>query len=162
DGHWFSQYPIGSPAFIALGVLGGIAWLVNPLLLAIAISSLYRFLALVFDELTARVATVLFVSSPMVLIMAASQMNHVPTLALTMLALAGLAQWDASRDELAQQRQGLLVGLALGLAATVRPLDAAVIGAGIGCFQVWRALHAPERWRSLIIEVAACAIPIVL
>ena len=80
DGRWYSQYPIGGPAFVALGVLVNAPWIVNPLLLGIATWVLYRFLSDVFDETTARVTALLWVASPMVLIMSASQMNHVPAL----------------------------------------------------------------------------------
>jgi 4-amino-4-deoxy-L-arabinose transferase-like glycosyltransferase len=91
-GHWFSQCPIGGPLFAAIGLAVGAAWLVNPVFLGIAAWALYRFVSAVGDELTARVAAILFSVSPMVLIMGASQMNHGPALAFTMLALASLAR----------------------------------------------------------------------
>jgi hypothetical protein len=160
DGRWFSQYPIGGPALIAAGLWLRGAWLVNPILLAVATWHLYRFLALAFGELCARVTTLLFVASPMVLIMAASQMNHVATLAFVSIALAALARWDATDDAREQRRYALIVGLALGAAALVRPLDAALVGLVVGSFQLWRAWGAPARWRSVGIQVLAGAIPI--
>ena len=159
-GRWFSQYPIGGPAFIALGLALDAAWLVNPLLIAFATWNLYRFLAVAFDELTARLTVLLFASSPMVLIMAASQMNHVPALAFTLLAFASLARWDRTEDAGEQRQQAAIVGVGLGMTALARPLDAVVIGVVVACFQWWRAWRAPERWRSIGVQVLAGAIPV--
>ena len=160
NGRWFSQYPVGGPAFVALGLALDAAWLVNPLLIAFAVWNLYRFLALAFDELTARLTALLFASSPMVLIMAASQMNHVPALAFTLLAFVGLARWDRTDDPRVQRRQAAVVGAGLGITALVRPLDAAVVGAVVACLQWWRARHAPQRWSSIGVQLLAGAIPV--
>ncbi|HTC23789.1 MAG TPA: hypothetical protein VK688_05465, partial [Gemmatimonadales bacterium] len=161
-GHWFSQYPVGAPALIALGLPFGAAWLVNPLLLGFATWQLHRFLAAAFDALTARLVTLLFALSPMVLIMAASQMNHVPTLAFALLALASLAEWDRADDPGRRRRNAAFVGIGLGLAALVRPLDAALVGAVVIGFQGWRVCQDPDRWRSLVIELVAGAVPVAI
>jgi hypothetical protein len=160
DGRWYSQYPIGSSAFIALGMLAHAAWLVNPLLLGLATWMFYRFLSEAFDELTSRVTVVLFVLSPMVLIMAGSQMNHVPALAFTVVALRALARWD--RADATRTRDAAIIGLSIGVVALVRPLDAAVVALTIGGFQVWRAIGERERWGSLIVQTLVGAIPIAL
>ena len=162
DGRWFSQYPVGGPAFIALGLAFRAAWLVNPLLLALATWQLYRFLAGAFDELIARVATILFVASPMVLIMAASQMNHVPALAFTLVALAALVRWDYAADARRQARHAIVIGLSVGIVGLVRPLDAAVVALIIGAFQIWTVRRAPARWPSMAIEIVAGSIPVAL
>jgi hypothetical protein len=162
DGRWFSQYPVGGPAFIAIGLAIGAAWLVNPLLLAVATWQLYRFLAGAFDELTARVTTILFVVSPMVLIMAASQMNHVPALAFTLIALAALVRWDQATDSRRQMTHAIVIGLSVGIVGLVRPLDAAVVAVVIGAFQLWGARRAPARWRSMAVEIAAGIVPLAL
>lgn len=162
DGRWFSQYPIGGPAIVAAGMAFNLAWLVNPLLLGFTVWNLYRFLALAFDELTARVTTLLFVLSPMVLIMAASQMTHVPALAFTTLALAALARWDRATEGRAQAREAVVIGLATGIVALIRPLDAAVVAAAIGVFQIARLSKEPARASSLAWQVLAAVVPVVL
>jgi hypothetical protein len=162
DGRWFSQYPVGGPAFIALGLAVGAAWLVNPLLLGVAAWQLYRFLAGAFDELTARVTTMLFVVSPMVLIMAASQMNHVPALTFTLIALAALVRWEQATEPRRQMKHAIVIGLSVGIVGLVRPLDAAVVAVVIGAFQLWSARSTPPRWRSMAIEIVAGSIPLAL
>jgi len=161
-GRWFSQYPVGGPAFIAAGLRFGLEWLVNPILLGVATWSLYRFLATALDELTARVTTLLFVISPMVLIMAASQMNHVPALTFTLVALAALAEWDRATDRARQLKCGAIVGVSVGIVALVRPLDAALVGAVVGAFQLWRLSSDRSRTVSLLVQLAAGAIPIAI
>jgi hypothetical protein len=164
DRRWFSQYPIGGPAFIALGLLLRAEWLVNPVLLALSTWNVYRFLAIAFDELTARVTTLVFVISPMVLIMAASQMNHLPALAFATLGLASLAAWDRAATRRALWTEAAIVGAAVGVVALVRPLDAALVGLVIGGFQLWRVAGGGrgdrERWASLGVQIVAGAIPL--
>jgi len=162
DGRWFSQYPIGGPAFIATGLAFGAAWLVNPVLLGVATWNVYRFLALAFDEFVARITTLLLVLSPMVLIMSASQMNHLPTLACVSIALASLARWDLASGERGRRRAAIAIGVALGGAALVRPLDAALVGGGVGIFQLWRASRDRGRWASIAVQVAVGCLPIAL
>jgi 4-amino-4-deoxy-L-arabinose transferase-like glycosyltransferase len=162
DGRWYSQYPIGGPAFIAFGVLVGAPWLTNPVLLALATVALYRFLALAFDETIARTSTLLFVASPMVLVMGGSQMNHVPALAFTMIALWALARWDRADHPGEQRRAAVTIGLAVGIVALVRPLDAAVVAIVVGGFQAVRVRAVPSRWRSVAAQVLAGTIPIAL
>jgi hypothetical protein len=161
-GDWFSQYPIGGPALIALGVLVSAPWIVNPLLLGLTTLALYRFFERVGGELTARGATVLFVLSPMVLVMAGSQMNHVAALAAAACALWAAANWDFAETSRDQMRFAAATGAALGVLATVRPLDAVLVTIVIGGVQITRAVAHPARWRSIGVQAVAGAVPIAL
>ena len=158
DGRWFSQYPAGGPAFVALGMLVGAAWLVNPLLLGVSAAALYGFLRRVAGEPLARLTTILFALSPMVLIMGASQMNHVPALLLAVLALYALARWNDS----GAIRDAWPIGVAIGVLAMVRPLDALVLAGVVGAFQASVARREPARWKSLLLQAATGMVPIAL
>lgn len=160
-GRWFSQYPIGGPALIALGLAAGAVWLVGPLLVGLATWQLYRFVRRAFGEPTARATTLLFVLSPIVLVLGATQMNHTPAMAFTVLALAELAAWD---DSSARPRttHAALLGVAVGCVALVRPLDAALVAIPIGAFQLARALRHPDRWWSILAQCAAGAVPVAI
>jgi hypothetical protein len=54
DGRWFSHFPIGGPAFLALGLLVGAPWLVNPLLTVLGAFAMYRFVGRTMNERSAR------------------------------------------------------------------------------------------------------------
>ncbi|HET7190079.1 MAG TPA: hypothetical protein VFI52_18130, partial [Gemmatimonadaceae bacterium] len=161
EGRWFSQYPIGGPALLAVGLLVDAAWLVNPLLLGVATWQLHRFVQRTFGESTARAATLLFVLSPFVLVLGATQMNHTAALTFTLVALAELAAWDgeSSRGRMAHAA-GL--GLAVGGIALVRPLDAALVALPIGLFQLARVRREPSRVASLLVQCVAGAIPVAI
>lgn len=164
DHRWFSQYPVGGPAFLAAGLAFGAAWLVNPLCLSVAAWQLYTFLRRAGGEAVARATTLLFLASPMVLIMAGSQMNHVPVLALALVALNALSRWTAARaaERGRRARDAAVIGLAVGAMATVRPLDAAIVAVVVGGFQLWMARADASRWRSLLVQGIAGAIPVAL
>jgi hypothetical protein len=161
-GRWYSQFPIGGPAFLALGLLVRAAWLVNPILLALTIPNLYAFARRAYDEGTARAAVLVLLTAPLALFMSASYMNHVPVLWLVSVALAQLARWHDAEDRATANRSAALIGLALGTAAAVRPLDAALVAAVVGVMQLTRVRGSRAHARSLAVQVLAGAIPVAL
>jgi hypothetical protein len=160
NGHWYSMYPIGGPALLAVGMRFGATWLVNPVLTALTAGGLYRFAAAAFGDGPARASALLFALSPFVLIMGASHENHAGTLALATLGLVALTRWAAATDPTAAARAAALIGLAVGGMATLRPLDAAAVAVVIGLFQLSVVASEPSRARSLLVQLAAGALPI--
>jgi hypothetical protein len=160
DGRWYSAYPIGGPALLALGMALNATWLVNPILTALTACGVYRFAAAAFGEGAARASALLFALSPFVLIMGGSEMNHVGTLALATLALVALASWARAPDGKAATRAAALIGVAVGSMATIRPLDAVAVGAVVGLFQL--AVIARDRARapSLLVQLLVGALPV--
>ncbi|HVH08201.1 MAG TPA: hypothetical protein VM736_00260 [Gemmatimonadales bacterium] len=159
-GRWYSMYPVGGPALLALGMALRATWLVNPVLTAVTACGLYRFAAAAFGEGAGRAAALLFALSPFVLIMGASEMNHVGSLALATLALAALTHWTTAPDPRRTSGAAALIGLAVGGLATIRPLDAIAVAVLIGVFQLWVLAREPARARSLLAQVAAGALPV--
>ena len=162
DGRWFSQFPIGGPAFIAAGLTLGAPWIVNPLLTGWAAAAFYVFVSAIDDETTARRAALLFVLSPFVLVMGGSEMNHVPVLAAVATALAALPHWSRSRDAGAARRPALVIGVALGVAATCRPYDAVLVALALGIFQLVALRRRPELWPSIAWQCVAALVPVLL
>src|SRR5436305_8271335 len=162
NGRWFSQFPIGGPVVIAIGMALGAPWIMNPLLAGLTARNIHRFVRGAYDDATARVATILFAICPFVLIMSGSQLNHVATLALVTLALAELPRWTSATDATVRRGAALLIGLSLGGAITVRPLDGAVAALVIGLFQLHSVREAAERRRPLVWQTVAGAIPVVI
>jgi 4-amino-4-deoxy-L-arabinose transferase-like glycosyltransferase len=145
-GRWYSQYPIGGPAVLAVGMLLGAPWLVNPILAGIAGVALFHFARRAYGETEGRAIAALFSLTPMVLMMSGTYMNHVPVLCLAACALAALTEWERSRTRARAAVWAAVIGLLLGAMATIRPLDAIVAAIVIGGFQL--SIVWPERTRA--------------
>ena len=159
-GKWYSQFPVGGPALLALGVALNAGWLVNPLLLALTVVSLHAFARRAYGEAVARAAALLLALCPFALFMAASFMNHVPVLWLASVAMAQLTAWvDAERPR-DVFRTAATIGLALGAAFTIRPLDAIVVAIAIGGMQLTQLRKGGARVGSIFGEVVAGLIPL--
>ena len=61
---WMSQFPIGGPAVLSLGLLFGAVWLLNPILTALTALNVYRLTQRVYGEPQARAAVAVFAVSP--------------------------------------------------------------------------------------------------
>ena len=60
---WYTVYPPGYPAILALGVLLGIPWLVNPILAALTIVCIFRLAKELYGDSTAKLSAVLACAS---------------------------------------------------------------------------------------------------
>ena len=159
---WMSQFPIGGPAVLVIGLLVGATWLVNPALTALTALNVYRFTQRAYGEAQARAAAVVFAASPMILIMGATQMNHTPTACLVTFALAALPVWSATAEWRRLRAAAVIIGGALGLAFTIRPLDAVVAGIVFGMPMLRGAFGDRARARSLLWAAGAGALPVIV
>jgi hypothetical protein len=159
---WFTHFPIGPAAVLSAGVAAGVPWLVNPALAAIGAVVIYRYLAATATEVEARAVAVLFAISPFVLFMAATQLDHMPALVAVWMAIAALPGWAASVSAARARRYAAIVGLGLGVAATIRPYDAALCAIAIGLFQLREIRRNRALAGSLVAQVATGCIPVAL
>lgn len=139
DGEMYSQYFLGWPAFLSVGVALGAPGFVNAVLSGLTVLPLYRLVKELTDRTWAQVVTLLFLLSPMLQLMAATELSHTSALfALTWTA------WLAHRAVAEPERWGppALLGLAFSVAFFIRPLTALGIG---GPFLVFWGL---SWWRS--------------
>jgi len=163
NGRVFSQFPPGGPAVLAIGVLIGAVWLIVPVCGALAVAC--------FASLSRRLepdrpgvsllASLLFAFAPYMLFMSGSQMNHVPTLLGIVLALLALER--ATSMDMPDARRvawGLVCGLGLGAAATIRPPDAAAFAGPIAFLLVWAAARDTRRIAALLASGVGVAIPV--
>jgi hypothetical protein len=160
DGRWFAQFPIGGPLLLAVGVLFGMPWIINPILAGWTAASVYRFASKTSDETTARLATILFATSPFVLLMSGSQMNHAGALAFLMYALVGLADWARPTDTRALRSAALRIGFGFAASATIRPYEAAVFALVVGVFQLIHARRSSIHARSFVWQLVGGALPV--
>jgi hypothetical protein len=141
DGRWYSQYPPGHSALLAMGVLAGAPWLVPIALSLAAAALLHGFARRAYDAPTAGVTLLLTVLAPFFFFMGASFMSHVSSLAAVCGFLYCYARWEAAG------RLGSLAaaGAVLGAAFLSRPVEALAIGAVFGAALAADCVRA-RRW----------------
>jgi 4-amino-4-deoxy-L-arabinose transferase-like glycosyltransferase len=125
DGQWFSKYPPGFPLLLAVGVLLGGPWLVNPLLCGLAIAVTYVFARSVYGGATALLGAALLTTSPWLLLMSGSMMSHPAGLVLAMTFVWGLERAERRNSA----RLAALSGFALGWLLATRALTAVALAA---------------------------------
>jgi hypothetical protein len=118
---WYTQYPPGYPALLALGVWLGAPWLVNPIVTGLNAALTHRLGRRLVPERDARLAAVLAAVSPFALLTSSDFTSNPPTLCLaTAFLLATTAFVQDGRV-----RAAALAGAAGAMAFTVRPYSAA-------------------------------------
>jgi hypothetical protein len=152
DGQMYSSLPPGWSALLAVGRLLGAQWLVGVLAgttTVVAGTLLGR--RLVGSARGGLAVGAMLALSPWLLLNAGSQMNHVGVLALVTVAWALCARIFDSPTALPTRSTTLaagVTGVILGLAAAIRPLDAAAAALPVAVLVVGRALTRVEEPRS--------------
>lgn len=139
---WLSQYPPGQPAVLAAGLALGAWWALNPLFVVLLMVSLHRVARWCTDESTARLALILAALSPLIVLVAGSEMSHLPAAALGTAAAAAATGTGGRRPHLA----AIAAGLALGLMVAFRPIDAVAAAIPVGAIAL---LASSQRFRVL-------------
>jgi hypothetical protein len=128
QGKWYCPVPPGWPMVLALGVVAGAPWLVNPLLGAASVLVGYLLLRELSDRRTARIGSVLLATSPWFTFLNMSFMTHSLTLLCALFAALAVAR--------ARRTHGVLGcvagGAALGVIALIRPLDGLIVAGALG------------------------------
>jgi hypothetical protein len=154
---WFSQYPPGQPLVLAAGLALGAWWLLNPLFAAALVVATYRVARWCADEPTARLAAVLLCASPFVVAVAGSEMSHLPAATFGMLAAAAATSIGGRQSS----RWAAAAGIALGIMAAFRPLDAVAAAVPVAVIVMMAA--APGRRLTALATVALagaiCTVP---
>lgn len=153
-GRWYSPVPPGWPAVLALGVLAGAPWLVNPLLAGATALLAHRLLSDLYDGATAAVGVLLLAVSPWFLFLAMSAMTHTALLAAALLGAVAVARLRETR----RPGWAALAGIAAGATTLVRPLDGLIVGTVLG---LWTLTVRGRSWRfapAAVFGVAAAAV----
>jgi hypothetical protein len=161
NGTVYSQFPPGGPLMLVPGVIAGAAWLTGPVFGAIAVVSCWLLVRKTeVTPGTALGAAALFAFAPFMVFMAASHMNHVPTLAWLCLALLGLH--SLTSEDSPRVLVALFTGLCLGIMASIRPVDGAAFALPAGLWLLTRTARRQMSLPSLLASGAGVVIPIVL
>lgn len=135
-GGWYSQYPPGHPALLAVGVTVDAAWAVPVLLSLGAAGFLHAAARRMYGPRCGRLTLVLLVLCPFFWFMGASFMNHVSALFFVAAFLYLFVRWEEERTV------GFagVAGAALGAAALSRPLTVVALAVPFTAF----ALASPR------------------
>ncbi|MCL4508743.1 MAG: glycosyltransferase family 39 protein [Chloroflexi bacterium] len=122
--HWFSQYPPGTSALLALGMIFHMPWLIEPLLAALSIVAIAAAAKRLYGPVTGAVAAVLAVSSPFLQLQSASFLSHVP--AMTFAAFALYAAIRVAQSH--RVRWAMMAGAGVGAAFVCREVAGVLYG----------------------------------
>ncbi len=158
-GKVFGQFPAGGPAMLALGSLFGAEWLVGPVFAGIGVWAWGSVLRRIEGPgPTATNALLLFAFAPFAVFMSSSHMNHVTSVTWLVVGMAGLARVTLSPRPLPLVALGL--GVAYGLAGSIRPADALAFGAPAGLWLFIRAIKDRTRILECLATAVGMAIPL--
>ena len=158
-GKVYGQFPAGGPGFAALTSLLGAEWALGPIAAVLSV--------VFFAYLVRRIApsagvslgaTLLFALAPFVMFMSGSRMTHVTV--LTALLGAALALAIVTESVVARPGVAFFAGLGLGIAATIRPVDALAFALPAALWLLLRAVRDPARWRDAWAAGAGVALPL--
>jgi len=155
----FGQFPAGGPLMLSPGALVGAEWIVGPLFAAAGVFVFARLMRLLeTSHGVALAALLIYAFAPFTFFLSGSMMNHVT--ATAWLLGAALALVHATRDESPRPVAALVMGLCLGIAATIRPLDAAAFALPAAAWLLWRLRMGSGQIRPLLLSGAGVALPI--
>lgn len=156
----YGQYPAGGPAMLVPGVWLGAEWLVGPIVGGLSVLCFAWVLPALAPEWTRTVrrgAVALFALAPFGAFMFGSHMNHATTLLWLLVAVVGLTRATAEESS---PWWGLVAGLGLGIAATIRPLDAAAFALPAGAWLGWRARRGGTPLAQWLLSGVGVALPV--
>ena len=146
DGRMYPQYFLGWPVLMALSLPFGGPGYLNAIISGATVPGLYKLAEKLVGARWAKLAVVLFLSSPMIQIAAATQMSHTATLAFLVYAIlfATMAQLGA------RPWTHAIFGLLLGVAFFIRPLSAVGLALPWGLLWLSQQARAPRHWRNIL------------
>jgi hypothetical protein len=124
QGHWFAQYPPATSALLAVGLLAGVPWLVEPLLGTVALAGVYLIGCRLFGGPTALLAVALGAISPFFTYLAAAYLSHTIALCFEVYFLLFALRFM----ERYRQRDIVVAGACLGAMFCTRELSAVICG----------------------------------
>ncbi len=139
-GRWFSKYPPGWPALLALGVLAGVAWVVSPICGALCLLLLYFIGRDLFRPRVGLIAATLGITAPFLIFLSASMMAHASGLLFTLLMV-----WCFIRASRSTRPLGwaIATGCALGVLFLIRPYSALLVAVPLMVFALVSITRRP-------------------
>jgi len=129
SGKWYTVYPPGYPAILALGVLLRISWLVNPFLGALTVVCIFLLAKELYGDSIAKLSAILACTSSFFLFMSSEFASHTSTLFFVTLAFLSFV-WIVKKKQ--PRLSAVVCGMCIGIALLCRPYTTAWICVPIG------------------------------
>lgn len=162
-GRYYSQFPPGWPAMLALGTLVHAEWLVGPVCGAVAVFAFARLMRRIFaptQDVSICVGTLLFGLGPFAAFQFGSHMSHGPFVMWLVLSTLAVTRGTSAGSHAAGWAWGLATGMCGGLAFAVRPLDGVAYGVVAAAWLVWRARSPGVPRTVLLASMLGLAAPV--
>lgn len=153
EGARFSKYPFGWPAVLAVGILLGVRYLVNPLLAGIGVWLTYKLGKRIFGEIVGLLAAALTITSPFFLMNSGSLLSH--PLGLVLSAGFTLSWLNAffSAAKSSPWRPAIFAAFCMGFLIVTRPFTAIAIGFPFFLHGLYLLIRGDVRIRRVLIVV---------
>jgi 4-amino-4-deoxy-L-arabinose transferase-like glycosyltransferase len=151
-GKWFGKYPPGYPLVLAIGVLIGQPWVINPLAASLTLVFVYLIGNTLYGKRTALLAVILALVSPFFLLQSGTLMSH-PS---TMLFLAVFAYWLLRISQQPNRGLALLAGSMLGIAFLSRQLTAIAMAIPFGIYALYSITRDRRQISTYLWVVVGC------
>jgi len=129
---WYSIFPPGWPAMLAIGTFFGAPWIVNPLLAGLNVLLAYILVGEIYSRRTARIVVFLLCFSPWHVFMAMNFMAHTFTLTCALAAAAAISRARRTNKAI----WGWLSGVMTGVVSLIRPLDGLMVAGLLGLWAI--------------------------
>lgn len=157
DGRWYSKYEPGHALILALGVLFGRPWAVNPILGALTMVVTYCIGSGIYDKKTGIYAALLGMTSPFFVWMSGSFFRHAST--MFFLSLFVLFYIKAEKED--KRRYYVLSSVFLGLAFITRIGSTTAISLPIILYHLYRTAKNKRLWTTTLLMLGVTSIFIV-
>lgn len=159
NGNFCSFYPPGYIALLAIGVLVGLPWLVNPVLAALHVIAVYLLAQELCNRKAGYIAVLLALSSPAIVQLSASYMSHTATL----LFLTSFMYTYIRYAKTGSRHYAVLTGVFMCAAMLSRPQSALPFAVPVFMHIGWQVWQKPKAWRSYWgIIVSAVLVPLLV
>ena len=154
---WYTVYPPGYPAVLALGVIFKISWLVNPILGALTIVCIFLLAKELYGRTTAKLSAMLACASSFFLFMSSEFASHTSTLFFITLAFLCFVWMVQKKRPLLS---AVVCGASLGIALLCRPYTTVWFCVPLGIAAIVKRKELSLRHiliGAILILVACCA-----
>lgn len=143
NGKWFSVYPPGWPALMALGLKLHVLNYLNPVLATISLVLFHHVGKKLFGSLTSALGILFMSITPFFIFNSASYFSHTACLFMVAIFLFSYFKWNESQNKAWAALTALAVGYGLG----TRYLTMASIAAPFLFYRLFRLVTRKQKWQ---------------